>query len=157
MPSSRGSFNPGIEPCLPHCRWILQHLSHQGSPSEGIGGVIFSGQDFLKRIFFKPSLESCDYTVKNLIFPGSQFYNQNLDQKSAQIGPDNKGGLVPAGIVPLGEWGSKFDQPQAVDYRRKVLDMRELQSIFPSCVNKDLIFYVNFLCHWIIAIGCPVI
>ena len=22
----------GLNPCLPHCRWILYHLSHQGSP-----------------------------------------------------------------------------------------------------------------------------
>ena len=27
-PSSRGSSQPG----LPHCRWILDHLRHQGSP-----------------------------------------------------------------------------------------------------------------------------
>ena len=27
-PSSRGSS----QPTLPHCRWILYHLSHQGSP-----------------------------------------------------------------------------------------------------------------------------
>ena len=32
MPSSRGSSQPGIKPSLPHCRWILYHLSHQGSP-----------------------------------------------------------------------------------------------------------------------------
>ena len=32
MPSSTGSSQPGIEPSLPHCRWILYHLSHQGSP-----------------------------------------------------------------------------------------------------------------------------
>ena len=33
MPSSRGIF-PAQEwnPVLPHCRWILYHLSHQGSP-----------------------------------------------------------------------------------------------------------------------------
>ena len=31
MPSSRGSSNPGIDPGLPHCRWILYQLSHQGS------------------------------------------------------------------------------------------------------------------------------
>jgi len=24
--------NPGSNPGLPHCRWILYHLSHQGSP-----------------------------------------------------------------------------------------------------------------------------
>ena len=24
--------NPGIKPMFPHCRWILSHLSHQGSP-----------------------------------------------------------------------------------------------------------------------------
>ena len=36
MSSSRGSSHPGIEPrysaSLPHCRQILYHLSHQGSP-----------------------------------------------------------------------------------------------------------------------------
>ena len=31
-PPPRGLPNPGIEPCLPHCRWILYCLSHQGSP-----------------------------------------------------------------------------------------------------------------------------
>jgi len=35
-----------------------------------------------------------------------------------------------------------------------LLDKRGLQSIFPSYVNKDLIF---FLCHWIVAISWPVI
>jgi len=34
MPSSRDLFNPGIEPGLPHGRWILYHLSHQGSPNK---------------------------------------------------------------------------------------------------------------------------
>ena len=28
---------PGIEPNLPHCRWILYQLSHQGSPSGARG------------------------------------------------------------------------------------------------------------------------
>ena len=34
MPSSRGSSQPdqGSNPSLPHCRWILYHLSHQGRP-----------------------------------------------------------------------------------------------------------------------------
>ena len=33
MPSSRGSSQPrGSNPGLPHCRWILYFLSHQGSP-----------------------------------------------------------------------------------------------------------------------------
>ena len=32
-------------------------------------------------------------------------------------------------------------------------DMRELQYIFLSYVNKDLIFLGHFSCHWIIAIG----
>ena len=31
-PSSRDLPNPGIEPGIPHCSWILYHLSHQGSP-----------------------------------------------------------------------------------------------------------------------------
>ena len=31
-PPSGDLPNPGIEPGLPHCRWILYHLSHQGSP-----------------------------------------------------------------------------------------------------------------------------
>ena len=33
MPSSRGLFlTQGSNPGLPQCRWILYHLSHQGSP-----------------------------------------------------------------------------------------------------------------------------
>ena len=32
MPSSMDLPNPGIEPGIPHCSWILYHLSHQGSP-----------------------------------------------------------------------------------------------------------------------------
>ena len=33
MPSSRGIFpTQGLNPVLPHCRWILYRLSHQGSP-----------------------------------------------------------------------------------------------------------------------------
>ena len=33
MPSSRGIFLPqGLNTGLPHCRWFLYHLSHQGSP-----------------------------------------------------------------------------------------------------------------------------
>ena len=32
MPSSRVSRYQGSNPGLPHCRWILCHLSHQGSP-----------------------------------------------------------------------------------------------------------------------------
>ena len=32
MPSSRGFPTQGSNPGLPHCRWILYHLSHWGSP-----------------------------------------------------------------------------------------------------------------------------
>ena len=32
FPSPGGLPNPGIEPRLPHCRWILYQLSYQGSP-----------------------------------------------------------------------------------------------------------------------------
>ena len=36
IPFSRGSFwTQGLNPGLPHCKWILYRLSHQGSP-EGI-------------------------------------------------------------------------------------------------------------------------
>ena len=31
FPYARDHPNPGIEPGLLHCRWILYHLSHQGS------------------------------------------------------------------------------------------------------------------------------
>ena len=35
MPSSRGIFpNQGSNPGLPHCRWIIYCLSHQGNPYE---------------------------------------------------------------------------------------------------------------------------
>ena len=33
--------NTGIKPSLPHCRQILYHLSHQGSPKSSISFVIF--------------------------------------------------------------------------------------------------------------------
>ena len=33
FPSPGELPNPRIEPGLPHCRWILYHLSHQGSPN----------------------------------------------------------------------------------------------------------------------------
>ena len=33
--------NPGIEPGLPHCRWILYRLSHQGSPFSSTAGSVF--------------------------------------------------------------------------------------------------------------------
>ena len=46
--------------------------------------------------------------------------------ESAQLCPDNKGRLVPAGII---------------------LDIRELQSISLSYVNEDLIFLSYFSCH----------
>ena len=29
IPFSRGSIQQGLNPSLPHCRWILYHLSHQ--------------------------------------------------------------------------------------------------------------------------------
>ena len=32
MPSSRDLPTQGSNPGLPHCRWILYHLSHLGSP-----------------------------------------------------------------------------------------------------------------------------
>ena len=32
VPSSRDLPNPGSNPGLPRCRWIIYHLSHQGSP-----------------------------------------------------------------------------------------------------------------------------
>ena len=32
IPFSRWFPNPGIKPGLPHYRWILYQLSHQGSP-----------------------------------------------------------------------------------------------------------------------------
>ena len=32
FPSPGDLPNPGIEPGIPHCSWILYHLSHQGSP-----------------------------------------------------------------------------------------------------------------------------
>ena len=35
MPLYRGIFpTQGLNPGLPHCRWILYLLSHQGSPQE---------------------------------------------------------------------------------------------------------------------------
>ena len=36
FPSPGDLPNPGIQPSLPYCRWILYQLSHQGSPLEGL-------------------------------------------------------------------------------------------------------------------------
>ena len=36
--------NPGIKPALPYCKWILYHLSHQGSPICIIFSVISAGR-----------------------------------------------------------------------------------------------------------------
>ena len=48
MPSSRGIFpDQGLNPCLSHCRQILYHLSHQGSPINGIYPFIFHIVDFI--------------------------------------------------------------------------------------------------------------
>ena len=40
--------------------------------------------------------------------------------------------------------------------QEEVLDIRELQSIFLSYVNKDLIFLGHFSCMWVMAIDWPV-
>ena len=44
--------NPGIKPKLinPHCRWIIYHLSHQGSPRilEWVACPFFSGSSWLR-------------------------------------------------------------------------------------------------------------
>ena len=34
IPFSRGASQPGMNAGLPHCRWVLYHLSHQESPLE---------------------------------------------------------------------------------------------------------------------------
>ena len=47
MPSSRGSSRPqGLYPALPHCRWILYHLNHQGRPDSAIV-IYFSGSPWV--------------------------------------------------------------------------------------------------------------
>ena len=47
MPSSRGSSRPqGLYPALPHCRWILYHLNHQGRPDSAIV-IYFSGNPWV--------------------------------------------------------------------------------------------------------------
>ena len=38
----------GVNPCLPHCRWILYQLSHKGSPT------VISSQKSKERIKEKP-------------------------------------------------------------------------------------------------------
>ena len=48
MPSSRGNLpNLGIQPGLPHCGQILNHLSHQGSPWTGVGSLSLLKGNFL--------------------------------------------------------------------------------------------------------------
>ena len=62
-PSLGGLPDPGVEPSLWHCRHILYHLSHQGSPVEGIicaysstlnpnFPVVFLPKEFAQRILF---------------------------------------------------------------------------------------------------------
>ena len=47
MPSSRGSSRPQrLYPALPHCRWILYHLNHQGRPDSAIV-IYFSGNPWV--------------------------------------------------------------------------------------------------------------
>ena len=48
MSSSRGSSQPRGNSGLPHCRQILYHLSHQGSPRIlGVGSLSFLQEIFL--------------------------------------------------------------------------------------------------------------
>ena len=52
--SSRGIFpTQGSNPGLPHCRWILYHLNHQGSPPKPFDPVIpLVGLDPEKKSYF---------------------------------------------------------------------------------------------------------
>ena len=55
IPFSRGIFlTQGSNPCLLHCRQILYHLSHQGSPGQGRRQVISRVQSNSVQTFVHP-------------------------------------------------------------------------------------------------------
>ena len=60
------------------------------------------------------------------------------------------------GLSLWGNRGLRLISPRLLITRVLVSWIRELQSIFLSYVNKDLIFLGHFPCHWIIAIDWPV-
>ena len=67
-------FTKGSNPGLPHCRWILYHLSHQGSPSLSSSTFFFFSKDQEcedsfrnKMMLFFQSLRKCH---KGNIFVG---------------------------------------------------------------------------------------
>ena len=64
MPSSRGVFlTQGSNPGLPHCRWILYHLSHQGSPKCDIF-IIYHNFNKIPRVFLETVYSWNDYFLK---------------------------------------------------------------------------------------------
>ena len=64
MPSSRGVFpTQGSNPGLPHCRWILYHLSHQGSPKCHIF-IFYHNFNKIPRVFLEIVYSWNDYFLK---------------------------------------------------------------------------------------------
>ena len=60
------------------------------------------------------------------------------------------------GLSLWGNRGLRLISPRLLITKVLVSWIRELQSIFLSYANKDLIFLGHFSCHWIIAIDWPV-
>ena len=71
----------GSNPGLPHCWWILYHLSHQGSPQ----GIIFKSRDItlptkvciVKAMFFPVVMYRCEnQTIKKIELQGNDAFKQ---------------------------------------------------------------------------------
>ena len=92
----------GSNPGLPHCRLILYHLSHRGSPD--VGNLI-SGSS----AFSKSSLSIWKFSVYLLLKPGLE----NLEQYFASVQNKCNCEVVSAlfGIAFLSDWNENWTFP----------------------------------------------
>ena len=73
IPFSRGIFpTQGSNPHLLHCRQILYHLSHQGSPSPLLDLFLFCLQTFSQSSFLKFTSSSWSWFIPALLREGIQ-------------------------------------------------------------------------------------
>ena len=57
----------GSNPDLPHCRWILYHLSHQGSPpGKSVWSLLQASVLILAASFFGPKQVFCFFSLVSL-------------------------------------------------------------------------------------------
>ena len=81
--SSRGIFpTQGSNPGLPHCRWILYHLNHQGSPPKPFDPVIpLVGLDPEKKSYF--------IMIHTHLFSGQHYLQYPRHGISQNVHPQN--------------------------------------------------------------------